>query len=194
VTDPQAELERIRTIIRLQREFAQLYAQLSILPYGSTQNYNGSGARSSEHPGGRRPVGEAHPEAERLLDAWTAATWRIPAMERALEDGRTWLREFRMGREPEKLLDEKAVLKERMKDAAKMRGWEAKEVARSLHLTVAQVHEAREAVKCCPAKGYPYKGVGVVELANRGNSIRQIAAMLDIRNPTTVARILKKAA
>jgi hypothetical protein len=139
VTDP--ELERIRTIIRLQREFAQLYAQLSILPYGSTQNYNGSGARSSEHPGGRRPVGEAHPEAERLLDAWTAAQWRIPAMERALEQGRDDLAHWKHSKRVEVKEETPGSLYRRIRDEGA--GWPVAEVARALKVTERQVRKAR---------------------------------------------------
>jgi transposase len=183
------DLEHVRRIVRLQQEFAQLYAQLSILPHGSTQSYNGSGARSSEHPGGRRPSGEAHPEADRLLVAWTAARWDARAMERVLEQGREDLEAFKRSRAPEKTEDPRAL----RRDIQSKRGWTDREVAQAMRLTVREVHEARLAAKCCPAKGYPYVGCSVVELANRGNSVRQIEGMLKI-SKSVVDRTLRSAA
>jgi hypothetical protein len=188
VTPP--DLPTLRTLVALQREFSDLFAQLSILPYGSTQNYNASGGKSNEHPGGKRPAGESRPEALQALEAWTAARWHEGRMRAVLEQMQKDLDHWRRYTPPEKAEDPKALKRE----IQAKRGWTDREVAQAMRLTIREVHEAREAIKCCPAKGYPYKGVSAVELANRGNSIRQIQAMLDIRNTTTVARILKKAA
>jgi hypothetical protein len=187
------DLPTLRTLVALQREFSDLFAQLSVLPYGSTQNYNASGGKSCEHPGGKRPAGESHPDCAKALAAWTAARWDERRMRGVLTMMREDLRGWKHAKPAENLLDDKALKREKARDAQKLRGWTDKEVAKALHMSVREVHEARDAVKCCPAKGYPYVGVSVVELANRGNSMRQIQAMLRINNLTTVARVLKKA-
>jgi hypothetical protein len=191
VTPP--DLPTLRTLVQLQREFSDLFAQLSVLPYGSTQNYNASGGKSCEHPGGKRPAGESHPDCMKAARAWADARWDERRMRGVLAMMREDLEGWKRAKPAENLLDAKALKREKARDAQKLRGWTDKEVAQSLHMSVHEVHEARDAIKCCPAKGYPYVGVGVVELANRGNSMRQIQAMLKINSLTTVARVLKKA-
>jgi hypothetical protein len=90
---------------------------------------------------------------------------------------------------PEKAEDPKALKRE----IQSKRGWTDREVAQAMRLTVREVHEARLAAKCCPAKGYPYVGCSVVELANRGNSVRQIELMVGV-SKSVVDRTLRKAA
>jgi hypothetical protein len=187
VTPP--DLPTLRTLVALQREFSDLFAQLSILPYGSTQNYNASGGKSNEHPGGKRPAGESRPEALQALEAWTAARWHEGRMRGVLEQMQKDLDHWRRYTPPEKAEDPKALKRE----IQSKRGWTDREVAQAMRLTVREVHEARLAAKCCPAKGYPYVGCSVVELANRGNSVRQIELMVGV-SKSVVDRTLRKAA
>jgi hypothetical protein len=111
-------------------------------------------------------------------------------MQRVVDEGRRVLESWKHSPKADKAEDPKVLQRE----IQSKRGWTDREVAQAMRLSVREVHEARLAVKCCPAKGYPFVGCSVVELADRGNSVRQIQAMLDIKNLTTVARILKKAA
>jgi hypothetical protein len=182
-------LDEIRRMVRLHGEFLTLLAQLATLPHGSTANWNSSGGKSCEHPGGKRPAGEAHPDGERLLEAWERAR-TVAERQRVLDEGRRVLESWKHSPKADKAEDPKVLQRE----IQSKRGWTDREVAQAMRLSVREVHEARLAVKCCPAKGYPFVGCSVVELADRGNSVRQIQAMLDIKNLTTVARILKKAA
>jgi hypothetical protein len=187
VTPP--DLPTLRTLVQLQREFSDLFAQLSVLPYGSTQNYNASGGKSCEHPGGKQPAGESMPEAYVALERWERARWDAVKMRGVL----TWMAEalghWRRYTPPEKAEDPKALKRE----IQSKRGWTDREVAQAMRLTVREVHEARLAVKCCPAKGFPYVGCSVVELANRGNSVRQIEVMVGV-SKSVVDRTLRKAA
>ena len=180
--------EELRTHIRLQRELLQLLAQLATLPYGTTANWNSSGGKSSEHPGGKRPAGESRPEGARLLDEW-ASSRSVAAKEDTLRRWREELRAWRHAPEPPKAEDRKVLFR----DIQSKRGWTDREVAQAMRQPVAVVHEARLAVKCCPAKGYPYVGCSVVELANRGNSVRQIELMVGV-SKSVVDRMLKRAA
>lgn len=182
-------VEEAAEAVALTHRMLALLTEMATLPYGSVMNYNASGGRSSEHPGGRRPTGVEHSDQDRFRTRWEAC--------RTVRDGRECVRaaeacleEWRHAKKPDKAEDPRALAR----DIQSKRGWTDREVAEAMRLTVAQVHEARLAGKCCPAKGYPYKGATVVELANRGNSVRQIGEMLAIKNPATVHRMLKKAA
>jgi transposase len=181
-------VEEIRRLVRLHGEFLNLLAQLAVLPHGSTANWNSSGGKSSEHPGGKRPAGEAHPDGERLLEAWERA--RTSAEKgRVLEEGRQVLEAWKHSARPDKAEDPRVLRRE----IQSKRGWTDREVAQAMRLSVREVHEARLAAKCCPAKGYPYVGCGVIELANRGNSVRQIELMVGV-SKSVVDRTLRKAA
>ena len=181
--------EQAAEAIRLHKQMMGLLAQMATLPYGSVMNYNASGGgRSSEHPGGKQPAGVAYSDEDRFRERWYAC--------RTVKDGRECVQaavecldEWRKARPPVKAEDPKALAR----DIQSKRGWKDREVADAMRLTVAQVHQARLDGKCCPALGYPYTGCSVVELANRGNSVRQIEEMLRI-SKSTVDRMLKRAA
>jgi hypothetical protein len=181
-------LDEIRRMVRLHREFLTLLAQLATLPHGSTANWNSSGGKSCEHPGGKRPAGEAHPDGERLLEAWERAR-TVAERQRVLDEGRRVLESWKHSPKADKAEDPKVLQRE----IQSKRGWTDREVAQAMRLSVREVHEARLAVKCCPAKGYPYVGCGVIELANRGNSVRQIELMVGV-SKSVVDRTLRKAA
>jgi hypothetical protein len=183
------DLPTLRTLVALQREFSDLFAQLSVLPYGSTQNYNASGGKSCEHPGGKQPAGESKPDCMKAARAWVDARWDERRMRAVLTMMREDLESWKHSRAPEKEEDPKALKRE----IQSKRGWTDREVAQAMRLTVREVHEARLAVKCCPAKGFPYVGCSVVELANRGNSVRQIEVMVGV-SKSVVDRTLRKAA
>jgi hypothetical protein len=182
--------DEAREAIHLHRRMNALLAQMATLPYGSTMNYNASGGgRSSEHPGGRRPGGEARSVEDEFRARWNGCR-TIVAARVVVREAEAELDHWRRAKKPAKEESEAEL----HADIRKRRGWSDREVADAMRLPMSKVHEARLKARCCPAKGLPFQGCSAVELANRGNSIRQIGEMLKIANPATVHRMLRKAA
>jgi hypothetical protein len=128
-------LDEIRRMVRLHREFLDLLASLATLPHGSTANWNSSGGKSCEHPGGKRPAGEAHPDGERLLDMWRGAG-SLNEMQRVVDEGRTVLESWKHSPKAGKSEDPKVLQRE----IQSKRGWTDREVAQAMRLSVREVH------------------------------------------------------
>jgi hypothetical protein len=133
-------LDEIRRMVRLHGEFLTLLAQLATLPHGSTANWNSSGGKSCEHPGGKRPAGEAHPDGERLLEAWERAR-TVAERQRVLDEGRKILSGWRHSPKVEVKEETLSALYKRIRTQGE--GWPVPEVARALKVTERQVRKAR---------------------------------------------------
>jgi hypothetical protein len=124
-------LDEIRRMVHIHRQFLDLLAELATLPHGTTANWNSSGGKSSEHPGGKRPAGEAHPEAEGLVEAWARAR-TVAEMERVLGEGRKVLAGWKHSPKADKAEDPKVLRRE----IQSKRGWTDREVAQAMRLSV----------------------------------------------------------
>lgn len=180
--------EQAAEAISLHNRMTAALAQMAVLPYGTVMNYNGNSGRSSEHPGGRRPAGEALSEEDKYRARWQGCR-TIRAARLVVEEAEAELEHWRRAKKPAKQESEAEL----HADIRKKRGWTDREVAEAMRLPLAKVHEARLKARCCPVKGLPYQGCTVVELANRGNSVRQIEEMLKV-SKSSVDRMLKRAA
>lgn len=180
--------EQAAEAISLHNRMMACLAQMAVLPYGTTMNYNASGGRSSEHPGGRRPAGEGWSDEDRYRERWhncrtiDDARQCVKAAEDELE---SWRKSKAQEPETSKQVNQRIV--------KTGEGWDAREVAATLRVTMKMVYAARFDAGRDYAKGLPIAGVDERELARRGNSTRQIAELMKSK-PTTVFKRLKKAA
>jgi hypothetical protein len=188
------DLPTLRTLVQLQREFSDLFAQLSVLPYGSTQNYNASGGKSCEHPGGKRPAGESHPEALKALEAWGEARWHEGRMRAVLQMMRDDLKHWKHSAKVVVKEETLVVLYRRIRDEGE--GWAVADVARALKVTERQVRKARAEGGLHPETGKErvmpaalspdQRKARVVELVGQGWKAKNVAMHLGVAYKTVL--------
>jgi hypothetical protein len=155
---------------------AQLLAELSLLPHGSTTSYNpsGSGGDSSESQGGKRPPGESYPDQERLRDAYVRC-WTDHGRERVIEDARRTLREWR-GIIPRPSPRDETLDELKARIVREGDGWSVRDVALHMRCSERLVIDARREHE-------------MHELRRQGKSDQEIAERLGVHR-TTVTRTL----
>jgi hypothetical protein len=182
----------------LEREFRQVLAEMSLLQYGKTQSFNGSGGKS-ENPD-PRPSGEAHPMHEYWAERWTLES--VTGRGALLTDAREALRAWKVRTAPvtDSWDEHKAILEEGQGHAADV-------VARRFGRTPTYVRRLRlraedpkrESEFGLPVSGEPTRAetkqqdrVRVLNLASQGCTMRQIEMQTKVPRET-VRRWMKEA-
>jgi hypothetical protein len=182
--------EQAAEAISLHNRMMQLLAQMATLPYGSTMNYNASGGgRSSEHPGGRRPGGEARSVEDEFRARWQGCR-TIRAARLVVEEAAAELDHWRHSKAQDAGETQKQLY---LRIVRVGEGWPDREAAASLRQSMKTVHAAREAHGRDFAKGLVIAGASEAELLRRGNSVRQVAAMLRVSKSSVFDRTRKAA-
>jgi hypothetical protein len=182
--------EEAREAIRLHTRMMGLLADMATLPYGSTMNYNASGGgRSSEHPGGRRPGGEARSVEDEFRARWQGCK-TIRAARLVVEEAAAELDHWRHSKATDAGESHKQLL---LRIVRVGEGWDARECAAALRQTMKTVHEARAAHNRDVAKGLPLAGATAQELLRRGNTVRYVEATLKVAKSTVFDRARKAA-
>jgi hypothetical protein len=181
--------EEVREAIQLHHRMQALLADMATLPYGQVMNYNASGGRSSEHPGGKRPAGVSMSVEDYWLREWRAC--------RTVDDGRHVVRlaaeDLEHWRKSKAHAPNETQKQLYLRIVRSGEGWPARECAAALRETVKTVLAAREAHGRDPAKGLPLKGADAQELLKRGNTVRYVEATLKVAKSTVFDRAKKAA-
>lgn len=182
--------------------FAQLLAEMALLPHGATASYNpsGSGGDSSESQGGKRPPGESYPEQERLRDEYIRC-WTDHGRDRVIEKAREYLRTFR-GYGRKRVEGENATERD-ARIVKSYEGWSDSDVANAERMLPREVRRIRQAADREPATGKPNQPARISgsttdryaeiqRLLAAGHTTRQITLLLGC-GPATVDRARKAA-
>jgi hypothetical protein len=179
--------------LSVESDFRQVLAEMSLLQYGKTQAFNGSGGKS-ENPD-PRPSGEAHPMHEYWAERWTLES--VTGRGALLTDAREALRAWKVRTVPvEDSWDEKAAI---LEDG---QGFAAADVARRFQRSVTYVMRLRDDATNPsrePEFGMPLdmrpkdnSRERVLNLAAQGCTLRQIEMQTGVKRET-VRRWMKEA-
>lgn len=181
--------EQAAEAISLHNRMMACLAQMAVLPYGTTMNYNASGGRSSEHPGGRRPAGEGRSVEDEFRARWHGCK-TIVAARVVVQEAEAELDHWRHSKAQDNGETQKQLF---LRIVRAGEGWDARECAAALRETVRTVHEARAAHGRDAAKGLPLAGASAQELLRRGNTVRYVEATLRVAKSTVFDRARRAA-
>jgi hypothetical protein len=181
----------------IDREFAQVLAEMTLLMYGPVSRFDKSGGRSSEHPGGKRPQGDSNPLHREFAERYARATGEAKRRE-TLNEAREALSGVLKRSEGAYVEETWEQLRDRIVKEGE--GWALRDVAVALKVTETQARKARRQKDREVEFGLPTterkelpNPERAVHLASQGLTQREIAAQLDCHK-TQVARWLAKAA
>lgn len=165
--------EQAAEAISLHNRMTAALAQMAVLPYGTVMNYNGNSGRSSEHPGGRRPAGEALSEEDKYRARWQGCR-TIRAARLVVEEAEAELEHWRHAKRVEVKEENWQQLARRI--CATGSGWSAEDVAQALKVTVSQVRRARVDAKLHPETGKEPRVAVILSTEERKARVNALAA------------------
>jgi hypothetical protein len=135
--------EQAAEAIELHKRMMALLAQMAVLPYGATMNYNpDGGGRSSEEPGGRRPGGEARSVEDEFRARWHGCR-SIRAARLVVEEAEAELDHWRHSKATDVGETHKQLL---LRIIRVGEGWDARECAVALRQVAAMLKVGKSQV------------------------------------------------
>lgn len=185
----------------IDREFAQVLAEMTLLSYGPVSRFDKSGGRSSEHPGGRRPQGDGNPLHREYAEKYARAANRAERAE-TLHDAREALQAVL--KRAEGAYEEETAEERDQRMIDDYSGWPAKDVALKMHCTPTHVRKVRMNRALDPDTGQEREEIPTMTAAERqekarrmkdqGMSAKRIALVLGVHYDTVRRDLGKKAA